>query len=312
MWVLSRLVSMLLLVWVAASCAFVLSAVAPEPIDVHESAEVRKNRRAEEGRDRPLVERYARWLGAALTGDLGTSTLYRQPVAPIVVQRAGNTAILAVAALILALAMGIPPAIHAARYPSSLLTRAIRATSLLLLSVPPFVGALVLVVIAARTGWFPLGGMTSGPGLAGAAWLTDLLWHLPVPALALALPLSATFERQQAAALGEALALPAVRNARAKGVPPARVLYAHAWRLSLKPVAALGGLALGALLGGAFVVETIAAWPGLGRLIYDALNARDTALVGGCAIAGSAMLALGIFLSDALVAWLDPRVRAEA
>jgi peptide/nickel transport system permease protein len=103
--------------------------------------------------------------------------------------------------------------------------------------------------------------------------------------------------------------LPAVQNARAKGVPPRRVVYAHAWRLSLKPVAALGGLALAALLGGAFVVETISAWPGLGRLIHDAVRARDVALVSGCAIAGSAMLAAGIFLSDLLVAWLDPRAR---
>jgi peptide/nickel transport system permease protein len=187
----------------------------------------------------------------------------------------------------------------------------VRTLSLVLLSVPPFVGALVLVVIAARTGWFPLGGMTSSSDLAGLAWLTDVLWHLPVPALALALPLAATFERQQATSLAEALALPAVQNARAKGVPAGRVVFAHAWRLSLTPVAALGGLALAALLGGAFVVETIAAWPGLGRLIYDALHARDMTLVAGCAVAGSAMLALGIFLSDVLVAWLDPRVRAQ-
>ena len=88
---LPRLLSMLLLMWVAASCAFVLSAVAPEPVDVHESKKDRDERHAEEGRDRPLVERYARWLGGALTGDLGRSTLYRQPVGPIVLQRAGNS-----------------------------------------------------------------------------------------------------------------------------------------------------------------------------------------------------------------------------
>ena len=306
---LTRLLASVLLVWFVASCAFLLSAVGPEPLAIGASQEEIEAWRRETGADRPLLERYVRWLGGAVRGDLGTSSLYRAPVAPMVVGRAANTAVLAVTALLLALAIGLPPAIHAARHPTSLLSRAIRGTSLALLSVPPFVGALALVFLAARTGWLPLGGMTSSADLSGVAWMADVLWHLPVPALALALPLAATFERQQAAALAEALALPAVQNARAKGVPPRRVVYAHAWRLSLKPVAALGGLALAALLGGAFVVETISAWPGLGRLIHDAVRARDVALVSGCAIAGSAMLAAGIFLSDLLVAWLDPRAR---
>jgi peptide/nickel transport system permease protein len=285
---LSRVLSSLLLVWFVASCAFLLSAVGPAPLAIGASQEEVEAWRRETGADRPLLARYVSWLGGALVGDLGTSSLYRAP---------------------LALLVGLPPAIYAARHPASLLARAIRAASLAMLSVPPFIGALALVFLAARTGWLPAGGMTSGAELSGFAWMADVLWHLPVPALALALPLAATFERQQAAALAEALALPAVQNARAKGVPPRRVVYAHAWRLSLKPVAALGGLALAALLGGAFVVETISAWPGLGRLIHDAVRARDVALVSGCAIAGSAMLAAGIFLSDLLVAWLDPRAR---
>jgi peptide/nickel transport system permease protein len=306
---LTRILSSLLLVWLVASCAFLLIAVGPAPLAIGASPEEVEALCRETGADRPLVERYLRWLGGALRGDLGTSSLYRAPVAPMVAERAANTAVLALAALALALLIGLPPAIHAARRPASFLSRTIRAASLAMLSVPPFVGALALVFLAARTGWLPLGGMTSGADLSGLAWMVDVLWHLPVPALALALPLAATFERQQAAALAEALALPAVQNARAKGVPPRRVVYAHAWRLSLKPVAALGGLALAALLGGAFVVETISAWPGLGRLIHDAVRARDLALVSGCAIAGSALLAAGIVLSDLLVAWLDPRAR---
>ena len=177
------------------------------------------------------------------------------------------------------------------------------------MSIPPFVGALALVLVAARTGWLPAGGMTSGADLTGAAWLADVLWHLPLPALALALPLAATFERQQSTALAEALATPAVQAARARGVGEGQIVRRHAWRLSLKPVLALGGLAMAALLGGAFVVETIAAWPGLGRLTYDALRARDIPLVAGCALAGSTVLAIGLFVSDVLTAWADPRVR---
>ncbi len=293
-----------------ASCAFLLAALAPgddAPIGVTQTQ--REALARESGRDRPLLVQYAAWLSRLVRGDLGASSLYRAPVGPMVLDRAVNTAVLALAALLLAVALGLPPAILCASRPRSPAARLVRAMSLLLLSVPPFVGALALVFIAARTGWLPAGGMTSGADLAGARWLADLLWHLPVPALALALPLAATFERQQTTALVAALATPAVQAARARGVRDGQIVRRHAWRLSLTPVLALGGLAMAALLGGAFVVETIAAWPGLGRLTHDALRARDTALVAGCALAGSTVLAIGLFVSDALTAWADPRVR---
>ncbi len=309
---LRRAAAAIVLVWIVASCAFVLAWVAPGDaatlsLGIGASPEALAAARAEAGLDRPFVVQYASWLGRLVTGDLGTSLLYRAPVGPMVLDRAANTALLALTAFLLALAIGIPPALYAARHPQSLAARVTRTLSLLLLSIPPFVGALGLVLIAARTGWLPAGGMTSGAELTGAAWLADVLWHLPLPALALALPLAATFERQQSAALADALALPAVQAARARGVPERRLVWRHAWRLSLKPVAALGGLAMAALLGGAFVVEAIAAWPGLGRLTYDALRARDLPLVAGCAVAGSTVLAIGLFVSDLVVRWADPR-----
>jgi len=309
---LRRAAAAIVLVWIVASCAFVLAWVAPGDtatlsLGIGASPEALASARAEAGLDRPFVIQYASWLGRLVTGDLGRSLLYRAPVGPMVLDRAANTALLALTAFLLALAIGIPPALYAARHPQSLAARVTRTLSLLLLSIPPFVGALGLVLIAARTGWLPAGGMTSGAELTGAAWLADVLWHLPLPALALALPLAATFERQQSAALADALALPAVQAARARGVPERRLVWRHAWRLSLKPVAALGGLAMAALLGGAFVVEAIAAWPGLGRLTYDALRARDLPLVAGCAVAGSTVLAIGLFVSDLVVRWADPR-----
>lgn len=311
---LRRALAALLLIWIVASCGFLLAALAPGDVaDMGAGfgatpAQIAAMR-AEAGLDRPLLVQYGAWLGKLLRGDLGTSFLYRAPVGPMVLDRAINTAILALTALLLALAIGLPPAVLCATRPHSVAARAMRAISLLLLSIPPFVGALALVLVAARTGWLPAGGMTSGADLTGARWLADLLWHLPLPALALALPLAATFERQQTTALAEALATPAVQAARARGVGEGQIVRRHAWRLSLKPVLALGGLAMAALLGGAFVVETIAAWPGLGRLTYDALRARDIPLVAGCALAGSTVLAIGLFVSDVLTAWADPRTR---
>jgi len=150
--------------------------------------------------------------------------------------------------------------------------------------------------------------MTSGGDLNGLPWLLDVLRHLPLPVLALALPLAGTFERLQAQALASALTEPWVSAARARGIPESFVLRRHAWRLALKPVAAIGGLAFGALLSGSFVVEMVTAWPGLGRLTYDALMHRDLTLVAGCAAAGTVLLAVGLFAADALIAWSDPRV----
>lgn len=306
----------LLLIWAVASCAFLLAALAPGDVadmgaGFGASPAQIAAMRAEAGLDRPLIVQYGAWLATLVRGDLGTSFLYRAPVGPMVLDRAINTAMLAMTALLMALAIGLPPAVLCATRPRSVAARAVRAISLLLLSIPPFVGALALVLVAARTGWLPAGGMTSGAELTGARWLADVLWHLPLPALALALPLAATFERQQTAALAEALATPAVQAARARGVGEGQIVRRHAWRLSLKPVLALGGLAMAALLGGAFVVETIAAWPGLGRLTYDALRARDIPLVAGCALAGSTVLAIGLFVSDVLMAWADPRTRTN-
>ena len=166
-------------------------------------------------------------------------------------------------------------------------------------------------MVAARTGWFPTGGMQSaGASDAGAlAGLADLARHLPLPALAIALPLAAMIERVQSQSLGETLAMPFARATLARGVPLRRLVWRDALRPSVGPVAAMYGFILGSLLSGSFVVEVITSWPGLGRLMYDALRARDLFLVAGCAAAGSFFLAAGAFLSDLVQAWADPRLR---
>jgi peptide/nickel transport system permease protein len=188
---------------------------------------------------------------------------------------------------------------------------ALRGLSLVLLSLPSLVTSLVLVLLAARTGWLPVGGMGSAAASqAGtAAWLADLGWHLPLPALALALPIAATLERLQSQAVSEAIRQPFTLAALARGVPMRRVVWRHALRASLSPVASVYGFVLAALLSGSFIVEIVTAWPGLGRLLYDALRARDVYLVAGCAAAGSMFLAAGSLVSDLALAWADPRLR---
>ena len=313
--VLRRTVGAVLLVLAVSSAAFVLTRLAPGDaaefrLGLGASQEAIARARREAGLDRPLGAQYVEWLRRLATFDAGRSVLYNRPVGPLVRERARNTALLAACALSVALATGIGLALATASRPRTVAARAVRAGSLVCVSLPPFITSLALVWVAARTGWFPAGGLPPAAADGSlAAWLVSLAWHLPLPALALAIPLAGTFERVQGQALAEALGSPAVQAARARGYSPAAIVRRHAWRLSIKPVAALGGLAFGALLSGSFAVEMVTAWPGLGRLTFDALRARDLDLVAGCATAGALVLSAGLLLADLVAAWSDPRVR---
>ncbi len=310
-----RVVAALVLVAVVSSGALLLTLLAPGDFASElfggASAEAIAAERSTYGLDRPVTTQFVAWLGRAVRFDFGVSLIYHRPVAELVRQRALNTSILAVAALLLATALGLPAGIVTGSRRRGFLPSIIRATSIVLLSLPSLITSLVLVMVAARTGWFPTGGMQSaGASDAGAlAGLADLARHLPLPALAIALPLAAMIERVQSQSLGETLAMPYSRATLARGVPFRRLVWRDALRPSVGPVAAMYGFILGSLLSGSFVVEVITSWPGLGRLMYDALRARDLFLVAGCAAAGSFFLAAGAFVSDLVQAWADPRLR---
>ena len=261
---------------------------------------------AELGLDRPLVEQYGRWLGGLVRLDLGRSSLYRRPVAGLVGERAQNTALLAGAALVVATLIGIPLGCFTGTGRSSG-ARLARMASLLVLSMPPLLASLALVFLAATTGWLPAGGMTSSAS-SGTAWWMDVLWHLPVPVLALALPIAATLERIQSRAMTEAAARPFVRASLARGLSVREALRVHAWPVSLAPVLGVYGVIVASVFSGSFVVEVVTAWPGLGRLLFDALRSRDVWLVAGCGAASAACLAVSTALVDVLHAALDPRV----
>ena len=260
--------------------------------------------RARYGLDRSIGEQYRDWLSRAIRLDFGESMQHGVPVAGLVGGAAANTAILAVTALIAATLVGVPLGIVSGSR-KSLVAQAIRAGSVLVLSTPSLLTALVLLVVAARTGWFPVGNMRS----AGSSSAADLLWHLVVPATALALPIAATFERLQAQAMGDAIAQPYVLAALARGVPRGRIVWRDALRPAVQPTIAVYGLVIGALLSGSFAVEAVTSWPGLGQLMLNALRARDIYLVAGCAAAGSLFLAFGTLVSDVALAVVDPRAR---
>jgi peptide/nickel transport system permease protein len=264
--------------------------------------------RARYGLDRSIAAQYREWLGRALRFDFGHSLLYDRPVRDLVPERAANTAILAVAGLLIATLVGIPLGIVSGAGRRRPLAALIRACSVLCLSLPPLLTSLALVFIAARTGWLPISGMRSPTATHGP--LLDTLHHLVVPAVALALPLAAMFERLQAQAMGETIDEPFVLAALARGVPLGRIVWRDALKPALLPVTAVYGLAIGTLFSGSFAVEVITSWPGLGSLMLDALRARDVYLVAGCAGAGALFLAAGTLIADLSLALVDPRARA--
>jgi peptide/nickel transport system permease protein len=213
-----------------------------------------------------------------------------------------NTALLGTAALLVATVLGIPAGIVTGSQHGPLATIA-RSISMVLLSLPPLVTSFTLLLLASRTGWFPVGGFTSGSGGA-----LDTIKYLFLPCVALAIPLAATLERIQSQALRDALDEPSIRAAIARGCSPTRVVWRHALRLSLPTVLAVYGVIVGSVLSGSFAVEIVMAWPGLGALMYEALVSRDLYLVAGCAAAGSAFLAAGVLGSDVAGALADPRI----
>ena len=316
-YLLRRALFALLLTAVVSSAALLLTLLTPGEFAAEnsfEDAAVMAARRAQLGLDRPILVQYVDWMARAARFDFGQSILYSRPVNDLLRERALNTAVLASAALAVATLVGVPMGIYTAVRARGVGATIVRGLSVIMLSMPPLIASLAMVLLAARTGWAPVGGMSSAGAsqLTWGPWLIDLARHVPLPAIALALPLAATLERLQSESLREAIRQPFVRAAEARGLSHEQAVLTHAWRVSLGPVLGLYGLMIGTLFSGSFIVEVITAWPGLGRLMYDALRARDLFLVAGCAAAGALFLATGTFISDALLAVADPRTRARA
>lgn len=296
---LRRGLAALLLVFAVTSGALLLAQLAPGDYAAQfgrDPAQIAAERQRL-GLDRPLFEQYTHWLRRTLSLDLGESFHYQRPVGSLVREGAANTAVLATTALIVATLIGIPwGVITGTRTGAG--ARMLRGLSLLLLSVPPLITALVLLTVAARTGWLPVSGMGG-------------ISHLVVPTLSLALPIAALLERLQSQAIAESMQQPSTAAARARGIPEPRVIWRHGWRQSLAPVLAIYGVIVGSLFSGSFAVEIVTSWPGLGALMRQALMSRDTYLVAGCAAAGAAFLAAGILAADVTHALVDPRVTLE-
>jgi peptide/nickel transport system permease protein len=294
--------ALLLVLMVSSSSLWLISLAPDHLVGFDLSPEAAKVERQRLKLDRPFVVQYAAWLSRAARFDLGESLKYGLPVATLVGERAWNTALLGVASLGLATLIGIPAGILTGSRLGPAAAAA-RVTSAMFVSVPPLVTSFMLLLMASRTGWLPVGGF-----VADSASAVDTIRYLILPCVALSVPLAATLERLQSQAMRDALGEPSILAALARGCSHTRVVWRHALRLALPSVLAVYGVLVGAVLSGSFVVEVVMAWPGLGALMYEALVARDLYLVAGCAAAGAAFLAAGVLGSDVALALADPRI----
>jgi peptide/nickel transport system permease protein len=258
------------------------------------------------GLDRPVPVQYLQWMGRVLQGDLGRSIPLGRPVLPEVLLRFKATAVLTAGALVIAVALGLTAGVLAATRQYSWIDKASMGIAVTGVSLPVFwTGIMLILVFALSLRWFPSAGMISPYG----GGIGDLLWHLVLPAVTLGTASAAAVARLTRSSVLEIIRQDYVRAARAKGLSEGRVIRHHVLRNALIPVVTVLGLQLGTLVGGAVITEYVFALPGVGRLVVDAVFARDYPLVQGVVLLIALAFIVCNLVVDVLYGWIDPRIR---
>ncbi len=315
-----RLGAAALLLLLVLTLLFALLQLAPgDPadrlLDPRIGSQQRQALRAVYGLDRPPHQQYLRWLTATLRGDLGISFRHSRPVTEVLGDHLGATLLLAAAAMLVQNVAGLLLGVAAARRAGRRADHLIRAGSVMLYSLPTFwLSLLVLALASERLGLFPPGHMQSigAADLAPAARLLDLLHHLALPALVLGLAAGGATARYVRNGLLDTLGEEFVRTARAKGLTRRRIVWLHALRNAATPLVQILGLSLPFLLSGAVIVEVVFSWPGVGRLAYNSVMARDYPVVLATTALSGLLVIAGSLLADLLQLALDPRLRDGA
>ncbi|WP_197603075.1 ABC transporter permease [Magnetospirillum sp. XM-1] len=308
----ARLIQSLLVLLVMSFVVYGLMGLMPgDPIDLMIAGDPRMSSedalrlKALYGLDRPWTERWLRWLGQLLQGELGYSRLYARPVAESMAPALGNSALLMLSAMTLSLSVAIPLGILASLRPGSLPDRLVNLLAFASVSVPVFwLGLMLIVVFAVSLGWLPAGGVET----VGGGDLPDRLRHMILPVSALALAGIGQAARHMRAAMISEAGADYIRTARAKGCGPARVVLGHQLRNALLPITTIVALEFGGLFSGALITETVFAWPGMGRLIYEAVMGNDFNLALSGLLLATAMTLAGSVLADIAYQRLDPRI----
>jgi len=316
-----RLAQAAVIVVIVATITFVLIHLAPgDPFSAvmdnpNVSEKVRATLRAQYGLDRPVPEQFVKYVNSLAHGELGWSFSHDRTVREVLVRALPNTLLLMGVALVGSFGLGILIALIQVARRGSITDHALSGLTLFFFSMPDF--WLAILALLAFTYWipiFPVGGAVDPvmhEYMGFGARILDRLRHLTLPAITLTLLASAAVARYQRAALLDVLPADYIRTARLKGLTEREILRRHALRNALLPIISLIGLSFPALLTGAFFIEKIFAWPGMGYAVVNAIATRDYPLVVGGVIIGSIMVTVGSLLADLLYAWADPRLRSH-
>lgn len=316
----ARFAQGLVIVFLVTTITFVLIHLAPgDPFSMSARTqfvprETVAQQRRNFGLDRPLPQQYVRYLANLVRGNLGYSFMERRSVAAAFRERLPNTLLLAGAALFVMFGVGIGAGVVQGARAGTRLDGAVSLVSLLIYAMPAFwLAIMLLLVFGARLEWFPVGGARDVVTYAQLPWLgrvADRLHHLVLPAVTLGAIGGAATARYQRAAMIETVREEFIRAARAKGLSERLVVWRHALRNALLPTITLFGLTLPILLSGTVLVETVFAWPGLGKLMVDAVHQRDYPVVTGAGILSAVMVVAGSVIADLLYHVVDPRTRS--
>ncbi|MBW4493701.1 MAG: ABC transporter permease [Oscillatoria princeps RMCB-10] len=319
LYVVKRLLQALVTLLLASALSFAIIQLAPgDYLDTIKqnpkfSEDTIKQLTVNFGLDKHPVEQYLRWLWRIVTRlDFGISFATQRPVAELLSQRIPATLLLAISSLIVTWAIAIPLGIVGAVNQNRWIDRFLQVISYAGQGFPSFITALLLLFLAQNTSpLFPVGGMTSidYAELTPLGKAVDIGWHMILPTLALSVTSFAGLQRIARGQLLDVLRQDYIRTARAKGLPENKVIYVHALRNAINPLITLLGFEFASLLSGAFIAEVFFNWPGLGRLILQAVNTQDLYLVMASLMMGALMLILGNLLADLLLKVADPRIK---
>jgi len=265
------------------------------------------------GLDKPLWEQYLHFFDNALRGDFGQSFIYNVSALGLILEYLPATLELAIVAMVMTIVIGVPLGMYAGYRPNTILSKIIMSGSVLAFSVPGFwMGLMLILVFAVELGWFSSGGRGETITILGTQWSVFTLdgwYHLLLPALNLALFRLALIIRLTRAGVREAILSDYVKFARAKGVPPMRILIRHVMRNILIPLTSVLGMEFGSMVAFSVVTETIFSWPGAGKLVIDSIRTLDQPVVVSYLLLVAAMFVVINFVVDVLYSVLDPRIR---
>lgn len=320
-YVLKRLFQGLLTLLLASMLSFAIIQLAPgdyldnlrqNPTISQETIEELKIRF---GLDKSPLQQYGLWFKQVVTRfDFGESFVYSRSVSSLILERIPATLLLAFSSIIITWAIALPLGIISAVKQNTVTDRILRVISYFGQGFPSFITALLLLILAQNlVPIFPVGGMTSINHDEFSFWgkMTDIGWHMILPTIALSITSFAGLQRLTRGQLLDVLKQDYIQTARAKGLPENQVLYVHALRNAINPLITLLGFEFASLLSGSFIAEYFFNWPGLGRLILQAVQAQDLYLVMASLMMGATMLIIGNLVADLLLKIVDPRIKLE-